>query len=220
MPAIEIQSVGPPHEIHADRVVALMLRDLAKKRAQVEQAISVAIGNSKDGNPRAQAKMAERIRRAGVEHVTLVPGKRGKYTIRIDELTGWDPICDREIGIDSPIPEKPWISCRVTIAEKGGRGRGIIDYVSIPILLITHHALSRASQRFGVRTNEHMLSAARWIWSATEKLIFERMDNWTSPPPQGLRMPLGTGDNAVVVLKQHERRERTLVAATVLRGPE
>ena len=37
--------------------------------------------------------------------------------------------------------------------------------------------------------------------------------DWT--PPQGLRVPLGTADNTIVVLKQHENRERTLIAATL-----
>jgi hypothetical protein len=82
-------------------------------------------------------------------------------------------------------------------------------------VLITHHALSRAAQRFGMRTNEHMLSAARWIRDATQKLIIKIAHDWTPPPPHGLRVPLGTADNAIVVLKQHESRERTLVVATI-----
>jgi hypothetical protein len=66
-----------------------------------------------------------------------------------------------------------------------------------------------------MRTNEHMLNAARYIWDATQKLIIKNAHDWTPPPPQGLRVPLDTADNAIVVLKQHENRERTLVAATI-----
>jgi hypothetical protein len=211
---LEIQSIGPPPEQHADRIVAAMLRDLAKKRAQVELAVLAAIENSKDGNPKAQAKMAERIRQAGAEYVSLQPGKRGKYTIMIQQMIGWDPIRDQEIRVESPIPAKPWVACHIAIIEAKGRGR-TPDGGGAPVLLITHHALSRAAQRFEVRTNEHMLSATRWIWNATQKLILENARDWTPPPPQGLRVPLGTADNAVVVLKQHENRERTLVAATI-----
>jgi hypothetical protein len=213
--APEIQSIGAPHPIHADRVVASMLRDLAQKRARIEIAVGAAIDNSKDGNPRAQAKMAERMRRAGAEHVTLTPGKRGKYTIQIHHWVGWDASRDREIGIDSPIPEKPWLGLRILHIETKGRGRGFADAAEGVLLTISHHCLSRTAQRFGMRTNEHMLSAARWIWKATADLILKNARDWTSPPPQGLRVPLDTADNAVVVLKQHERRERTLVAATV-----
>ena len=212
---ITIESVGPPPERHADRVVAEMLRDLARRRAQIEQAIAAAIGNSKDGNPRAQAKMAERMRRAGAEHVTLIPGKRGKYTIQIYQWIGWDPIRDQEIGVDDTIPAKPWIACHISHIETRGHGRGFADIAAAPVLLISHHALSRAAQRFGMRTNEHMLNAARYIWDATQKLIIKNAHDWTPPPPQGLRVPLDTADNAIVVLKQHENRERTLVAATI-----
>jgi hypothetical protein len=191
-----------------------MLRDLARKRAQIEMAVGAAIDNSKDGNPRAQAKMAERMRRAGAEHVSLTPGKRGKYTLQVWQWVGWDPIRDREIGIDSPIPEKPWLAFHIFHVETRGRGRGFADIAEGPVLLITHHALSRTAQRFGMRTNDHMLAAARRILHATADLIFKTRD-WTPPPPQGLRVPLDTADKAVVVLKQHASRERTLVAATV-----
>jgi hypothetical protein len=52
--AFEIQSIGPPHEIHADRVVGEMLRDLARKRAHLQDAIAEEFRNARDGNPRAQ----------------------------------------------------------------------------------------------------------------------------------------------------------------------
>jgi hypothetical protein len=150
--ALGIQSVGLPPEQHADRVIAEMLRDLARKRAQIELAIGAAIKSSKDGNPKAQAKMAERMRRAGAEHVTLTPGKRGRYEITIYHWTGWDPIGDQEIRDDSTMPQKPWIACQFTYIETKGRGRGLAEYTGGPLLLVTHHALSRAAQRFGIRT--------------------------------------------------------------------
>ena len=58
-----IQSIGPPPERHADRVVAEMMRDLARKRATLWKAINEAIASSTDGGPRAQRKMAERASR-------------------------------------------------------------------------------------------------------------------------------------------------------------
>jgi hypothetical protein len=158
------------------------------------------------------------MRRAGAERVSLTPGKRGKYTIQIWQWVGWDAGRDREIGIDSPIPEKPWLAFRVLHIETKGRGRGIADIAEAPLLLISPHALSRAAQRFGMRTNDHMLAAARRILHATADRINVR--DWTPPPPQGLRVPLDTADNAIVVFKQHESRERTLVAATVFSGED
>jgi hypothetical protein len=146
------ECVGPPPERHADRVVAGMLRDLARKRAQIELAIVAAIENSKDGNPRAQQKMAERIRRAGAESVALKPGKRGRYSIQIHGWTGWDPIRDRPIYVGDPIPEKPWIACHIVQIDSKGCSRKPELWAGV-ILLITHHALSRAAQRLGVRAS-------------------------------------------------------------------
>jgi hypothetical protein len=60
-----------------------------------------------------------------------------------------------------------------------------------------------------------MIAAVHHIWNATIDLIAKKAHDWTPPPPQGLRVPLGTADNPVVVLKQHESRERTLIAATI-----
>jgi hypothetical protein len=211
---LEIQSVGLPPEQHANRVTAELLRDLARKRAQIELAIGAAIESSKDGNPKAQAKMAERIRRAGAEHVSLTPGKRGRYEITIYHWTGWDSTRDQEIRDDSTMPQKPWIACQFTHIETKGRGRGLAEYTGGPLLLVTHHALSRAAQRFGIRTGAHMIAAVHHIWNATADLMIKNAHHWTPPPLQGLRVPLDTADNAIVVLKQHESR-LTLIAATI-----
>lgn len=70
---------------HAERVIAEMMRDLAAKRARILPAIERALRESKDGAPRAQQRMAERIRKAGVLRVDLMTGKRGKYHMLIHE---------------------------------------------------------------------------------------------------------------------------------------
>jgi hypothetical protein len=151
-----ITSIGAPPERHADRVTALMLRDLAAKRARIRMAVVDAIHNSKDGNPRAQAKMAERMRKAGADCVMLKPGKRGKYTIQIYQWIGWDPIHDRVIDVDDPIPEKPWLAYLIFHIEYGGRGRGAVESKVVPVLLVTHHCLSRAAQRRDPHRRSHV----------------------------------------------------------------
>jgi hypothetical protein len=70
------------------------------------------------------------------------------------QLVGWDPVRDDEIGPGDPMPEKPWIALFITTIS--GRGHKI---KSRPVLFVTHHALSRAAQRFGLRTQAHMLTA-------------------------------------------------------------
>jgi hypothetical protein len=131
--AFEIQSIGPPHEIHADRVVAEMLRDLARKRAHLQDAVAAEFRNARDGNPRAQQKMAARMLAAGAAEVKLEPGKRGRYSLFFYEWAGWDPIRDQAICVGDPIPEKPWSAWHLTLIDSYGRGR--LDVTSVPALL-------------------------------------------------------------------------------------
>ena len=126
---------------HADRVIAEMMRDLAAKRERILPAIERALHESKDGAPRAQQRMAERIRKAGVLRVGLTTGKRGKYRMLIHDLVGWDPAIDEEISINDHNPHKPWLAYITTLIERR-------KATSIVLLFVTHHALSRAAQLF------------------------------------------------------------------------
>jgi hypothetical protein len=88
----EIQSVGAPHELHADRVVAAMMRHLSKQHAALWELIDGVTkgGYVRDGNPRAQGKLRDRIKAAGASFVHLEAGKRGKYKLIVSDLVGWD----------------------------------------------------------------------------------------------------------------------------------
>jgi hypothetical protein len=211
-----IQSIGLPPERHADRVIAGMMRVLAERRAHVWDAIQLAIVESSDGNPKAQAKMEARIRAAGAAYTSLHPGKRGKYTLLIYDFCGWDAGRDAEIGIGDAIPLKPWIACFAsTVISKGG-GRDRKDFKSKAVLFVTHHAVSRMAQRLGVRTVADVLHAVKVIWTAAIDFITEKKGNmeWLDAPPQGWRVKLGHS-NDIVVLKRHAKR-KALVAATVM----
>jgi hypothetical protein len=50
--AMEIKSVGPPPELHADRVVALMLRHLAQQKANLWDIIDTLVKNTPEAIPR------------------------------------------------------------------------------------------------------------------------------------------------------------------------
>ena len=214
MTASAIQSIGRPPERHADRVVAEMMRQLARDHARLWDTITGITASSSDGTPRAQRKLEERVKRAGALTTQLWPGKRGCYTLVAYNLTGFDQRRDAPIRLDDPVPERPWISCNVTAIESKGRGRNEVELSSRPILFITHHAMSRAAQRLDMRTSDHLLDAARAIWTAAEDLLIEKggVDAWLDAPPQGWRVPLS--GSATVVLRRHEKR-RALVAATV-----
>jgi hypothetical protein len=103
----------------------------------------------------------------------------------------------------------------LTAIESKGRGHGVTELSSHPILFITHHAMSRAAQRLGMRTAEHMLEVATMIWIGTMDLMLEAdsLDAWLAAPPAGWRVPIEGG--GLVVLKRHEERH-ALLAATVL----
>jgi hypothetical protein len=211
-----IQSIGPPPERHADRVVAEMMRELAHKRAAVWRAMQEAIRTSSDGSPKAQRKLEARIRRAGAVSTKLTPGKRGRYTLYVYDFTGWNERRDEEIKLGDPIPERPWIACHLDRLQSEGGGRNAVDFKSEPFLFITHHAMSRVAQRLGMRTSEHMLSATHIIWNAAIDLFYEKKDleKVLAAPPQGWHVPVLNG-TAVVVLRPHRKR-RALVAATVI----
>jgi hypothetical protein len=63
MSAVEIRSIGPPPELHADRVIALMLRQAAEEHATLIDTTAEIVGSSSSGTPRAQAKLLDRIER-------------------------------------------------------------------------------------------------------------------------------------------------------------
>jgi hypothetical protein len=208
---IQIQSIGPPPEKHADRVVAEMLRLTAADHAKVWTAIQDAIVSSSDGSPKAQRKMEARIRAAGAHRTHLTPGKRGRYDLQIYDLSGWDPARDAEIKLGDDIPSEPWIACWLSVLTS--KGRGEVDFKSAPILFITHHAFSRAAQRWEARTIDHMQAVIKTIWNGTIKHL-NGLDHWSEPPPQGLRIQVGKEQNLTVVIKQHEKHT-AFIAATV-----
>lgn len=203
-----IQSLGPPPERHADRVVAEMMQALAKSRAHLFARILATIATSSDGSPRAQARMKVRIMKAGALSVCLEPGKRGRYAMTINDWTGWDQARDDEITAGDPIPEKPWLSCWLTLIRSEGRSPPTLQ--SVPILFITHHVLSRAAQRRGARTIPDLMAVSRTLWNAavaplTQAQAQGDIDSWLIVPPEGRRVQLQ--DGGTVVLQKHETRD-------------
>jgi hypothetical protein len=216
----EIKSIGLPPEKHADRVVGEMMQLIALRQADLWHTITRAYLESSDGSPKAQRKMQQRIERAGALKTHLYPGKRGRYELYIHDFTGWDSVRDTEITVNDRIPERPWIACNLTLIESKGGGANKVRHQSRPICFITHHVMSRAAQRLGVRTTIDLLNAMVSIWNGCLRLLVEmKLDAFLDAPPMGWRVPVKLGaEKAVVVLKRHEEREGTLVAATIITG--
>jgi hypothetical protein len=59
---------------HADRVVAEMLRHMARTHADISTAINEVIKNASDGTPKGQRKMEARVKAAGAWKTFLTPG--------------------------------------------------------------------------------------------------------------------------------------------------
>jgi hypothetical protein len=87
----EIGSVGPPHALHADRIIGLMLQEMVQRHAKLWTAIDAIMRDPhlRDGNPRAQAKLEAKIKSLGALETGLIPGKRGRYELRIHSFAGW-----------------------------------------------------------------------------------------------------------------------------------
>src|SRR5262245_23465312 len=102
---LAIQSLGPPPEKHADRVVAELMKQLAAKHARLWAALNEIVNANalNAGSPRAQHKLEARLQQAGAL-TYLEPGKRGKYVLGMYSLVGWDPMRDAGIAVGDPIP--------------------------------------------------------------------------------------------------------------------
>jgi hypothetical protein len=154
-----IQSLGSPPEKHADRIVADMLRVIARARRKRWPAIHDALGYSSAGNPKAQRKMLARFEEAARPfclNAHLEPGKRGHYVLTFACLEVWD--VEAKTIADDESPETAWLA--VVISKITGEGNHQYREESELALLVTHHALSRLTQRCGARTIYD-------VWSAT-----------------------------------------------------
>jgi hypothetical protein len=214
--APEIQSIGPAPQLHADRVVAGMMRLVAQRHADLPERLRKIVDGANDGAPAGQRRLTARIKQIdGVHHAILKPGKRGKYKIQIFDVSGWDSARDAMIGVGDVCPERPWLALWMTNIISSGNGRGHIVFDGYVMVFVTHHALSRAAQRFGVRTVADMLGVVDAIHAATIMLVSEKKSGWCSTPPEGWPIPIGRPPNtAVVVVKSHETRQ-CLIATTV-----
>jgi hypothetical protein len=107
----QIQSIGPPPELHVDRVVGEMIRWLIQARARMWPSFWKAVRDGNFGNPKGQQRVVAKLRLAGHPFLTgieLEPAKRCRYSLAIDEIEGFDP--DTQQSIDD---EELLIVCRV-----------------------------------------------------------------------------------------------------------
>jgi hypothetical protein len=203
-----------------------MMRRLAAESAHVRATVrEIVDATLDDGGPRGQGRMCKRIEAAGTTlgrrrranvRTILTPGKRGKYKILFMFWAGWDRDREQEIKVGDPIPERPQLVYWAGALEGTGNGRRTICY--LPILIISHHVLSRTAQRHGLRTVDDMLDSVealnQWVLRFTDNKI-KRV------PPEDWRIPVNSRSwlveetDAKLIIQRH----RTLgipIAVTIL----
>jgi hypothetical protein len=169
--------------------IARMLKDIARQHARVWQTIHDITRDPhvRDGNPKSLGRMEAKVRAAGVSFTKLIPGKRGRYTLYIHAMCGWNPETGKLIDVDDLFPPKPWISCLVYQIK--GTGNGNIEFRSWSQLYLTHHCLSRAAQRWGVRTAAELAHAIKVISGEAVRYMRDKGENWfDGVPPEGARV--------------------------------
>jgi hypothetical protein len=146
-----IESVGPPPELHAQRIAGEMARWLIAQGERRWKAMADIVKNAKDGNPTAQWRLARRLAAAAgpaVFDVAVKTGKRGRYTMRFACWTGW--VNGEAVKDGQVLPDRPWLGIGwFTVRNEGNYQAEFDDYIW---LLINHHAMSRLAERCGARS--------------------------------------------------------------------
>jgi len=217
-----IDSLGLPPERHAERIVGEMLTHLAKKQQSRRAAIPIKPVKEAlwAGNPKAQARLVERLCRdkgPALIDIELTSGKRGHYQIVFHEWSVWDDSRDGdEIRPGDVIPEPGWLMLACSRNVIMGVGNGKHDYRGANVLFIRHHALVRAAMRCNARTVADMMQVAKALWQAYSAYRMTR--EAYSDTPDGTRLAValpGTMEPCTAVLRWSGRR---LLTVTTLLG--
>ena len=213
--APQIQSVGPPPQRHAERIVDEMLLWMHGQQAVIWERAKGSLNSKQMGNPVGQERAVARFRKAlgkmGLE-VRLSPGKRGRYHLTNIAWIVWDS--DKsDMARQHVAPARPTLALAVFVSERSNKWDS-----SVP-LVVTRHALVRLAERADMRTTEDLIEALRAIWWALFTLVAEKGDGeWASPPPEGWRVQLPLTGAPIAVIGRQEEEPRRMLVKTILAG--
>jgi hypothetical protein len=142
-----ISSIGPPPELHADRVISEMVRWLANEAERLLPHINALLAGVLPASPRAQLRLVEKLRkiaRPTLLDVYLSPGKRGRFKLAVF-IWGVKP------------GARPQVYLGIQAIE--GIGNFRLRTKTRHLLTVSHHAMSRLAQRCNVRTPEDLQRA-------------------------------------------------------------
>lgn len=194
-----IESIGPPPELHAQRVAGEMTRWLIAQGDKRWKSMAGIVKNAKDGNPQAQWKLARRLAEAAgpaVFDVAVAPGKRGRYTMRFSCWTGWvngEPVKQGQI-----LPEKPWLGIGWLTVKNTGNYQ--VEFDDSIWLLINQHAIARLAERCGARSPIQLVKVLSELSRAVMDYAVERIEpgEKLNIPPDGWRIPFDGGVAVIV----------------------
>lgn len=208
--------VGPfvgeaPPDRYAERIVAGMARWLVGMRVYLDNEVLQAIRVTKShfGSPKAQQRLAARLRKAGgwgFLDVSVKTGKRGRFTLRFAEWCIYDPATHKAVDNDeAAIPDEPWLECLITVwqfPEGGPR--------TISLFVISHHALTRLVQRCGAREPFDLIKAFAELYA---RILVERIAKKETLDRHAVHYFDVAGGKAVV---KYDDAHKTEVVITVL----
>jgi hypothetical protein len=217
----KILTKGLPPERHADRVVAEMLRQIVGAKQYRDKIIGKIIAECRDGNPRAQEKLRDRITRAGAPFIItsqLSPGKRGRYELLLLIINGYDARRKELILPSDPIPEKPWLATSTDKIMSLGRGK--YESEASVSLLVTHHALSRVAQRCGAKTIVDLMTVMLNIIGAYGEQLTNGVSSKAIKDGSRMRFEINETQHAYAVLNHYDDGQGGIVVATIVDHPE
>ena len=205
-----IESVGPPPDQHAERIVSEMLRFMHRGRSKLTQKYAKGLINVHTmGGPEGQRRTVNRLRGAIgplLLEIGLAPAKRGKFTLLISEWSLWDPKKFDMIHADEPAPMgNAWLAVMTSTYTGANYLPKVRRGVS---LIISYHAMVRLCQRAGVRTISDMIVAVRKLWGAVDGVMgrFEpESSDWLRPPDGSWLVELPVEGKPLAVLAPTRR---------------
>jgi hypothetical protein len=215
--APSIQSLGPPPDKHAERIVDLMLAHLHDRRRHLFTNAETVARPEQMGTQKGRLRAAERIRKAmgdTVLDIRIKPATRGRFLLQVIDWGLWRPDTNDLVSDIDPLPlTKVWLAA-VKNTTTGVHYR-VVTKTTAPLVL-TRHAIIRLAQRAEVRTVEDLLAAIRELWLITADLLIKADggDSWLNPPKGVWRLPLREG-GPVAVLKP-DVAEGRLICTTIL----
>ena len=215
----QIQSLGLPPRQHADRVTGAMLHWIVRERESRWQRYWAEWERGSIGNPLGQQRMVKRMREAGGQfllYIRLDPGKRARFKLWVCEVSGWDPTLNAVIDAKSPPPpDKPWLAVVSTLVDWRGSHREP-EIRHGPIILVTHHSLSRLAQRCGARTPSDLLVATRALLDAAGAASIRPDELSCVGRRLAIALPDHMGDAVAVIVKHDDPEILAMVVATIL----